>query len=46
MANTLGANPVRDVQPIRLKRRPTGATALSADDLHDLLVRLRADDYC
>ncbi|WP_096371285.1 integrase [Mycobacterium ulcerans] len=46
MANTLGANPVRDVQPIRLKRRPTGATALSTDDLHDLLVRLRADDYC
>ncbi|AXN50866.1 hypothetical protein DSM43518_03412 [Mycobacterium marinum] len=46
MANTLGANPVRDVQPIRLKRRPTGATALSADDLRDLLVRLRADDYC
>ncbi|WCS16758.1 integrase [Mycobacterium marinum] len=45
MANTLGANPVRDVQPIRLKRRPTGATALSADDLRDL-VRLRADDYC
>ncbi|WP_373235183.1 hypothetical protein [Mycobacterium marinum] len=26
--------------------RPTGATALSADDLRDLLVRLRADDYC
>ncbi|QQW36515.1 integrase [Mycobacterium marinum] len=46
MANTLGANPVRDVQPIGLKRRPTGATALSADDLHDLLVRLRADDHC
>ena len=46
MANTLSANPVRDVQPIGLKRRPKGATALSADELCDLLVRLRADDYC
>ncbi|MEC4765136.1 site-specific integrase [Mycobacterium sherrisii] len=46
MANTLSANPVRDVQPIGLKRRPKGATALSADELRDLLVRLRADDYC
>ncbi|ORJ64119.1 site-specific integrase [Mycobacterium simiae] len=46
MANTLSANQVRDVQPIGLKRRPKGATALSAHELRDLLVRLRADVYC
>lgn len=46
MANVLGANPVRDVQPIRLKKQPKGATALSADQLRVLLAKLRADDYC
>jgi len=46
MANALGSNPVRDVEPIALKRRPAGATALSADQLRNLLTRLRADDYC
>ena len=46
MANVLGANPVRDVQPIGLKQRPKGATALSADQLRELLAKLRADDYC
>jgi integrase len=46
MANVLGANPVRDVQPIGLKQRPKGATALSADQLRELLAKLRADNYC
>ena len=46
MANVLGANPVRDIQPIGLKQRPKGATALTADQLRDLLGMLRADDYC
>jgi integrase len=46
MANVLGANPVRDIQPIGLNQRPKGATALTADQLRDLLGMLRADDYC
>jgi integrase len=46
MANVLGANPVRDVQPIGLKQRPKGAPALSAEQLRELLAKLRADDYC
>jgi integrase len=46
MANALGANPVRDLQPIGLKHRPKGATALTADQLRKLLAKLRADDYC
>jgi integrase len=46
MANVLGANPVRDIQPIGLKQRPKGATALSAEQLRELLAKLRADDYC
>jgi integrase len=46
MANALGANPVRDLQPIGLKHRPKGATALTANQLRELLAKLRADDYC
>ena len=46
MANVLGANPVRDVQPIGLKQQPKGATALSADQLREVLAKLRADNYC
>ncbi len=46
MANVLGANPVRDVQPITSKARPRGATALTAGQLRDLLGKLRADEYC
>ncbi len=41
MANALG-----NVQPIGLKQRPKGATALSADQLRELLAKLRADEYC
>ncbi len=29
MANVLGANPVRDVQPLQSKNQPKGATALT-----------------
>ena len=46
MANVLGANPVRDVQPLQSKTQPKGAVALSAAALRDLLGRLRASQYC
>ena len=46
MANVLGANPVRDVSPIKSKGQPTGAKALTADQLRDLLAKLGASDYC
>ncbi|MGH3495445.1 MAG: site-specific integrase [Sciscionella sp.] len=46
MANVLGANPVRDVQPIRSKTAPKGATALTGKQLRELLGKLRASDYC
>lgn len=44
--NVLGANPVRDVAMIKSKRRPQGATALTADQLRDLFNRLRASEDC
>jgi len=47
LANVLGANPVRDVAPLQSKdRRPRGAVALTADQLPDLLAKLRASAYC
>lgn len=46
MANVLGANPVRDVQPIRSKTAPKGATALTGQQLRELLGKLRASDDC
>ncbi len=46
MANVLGANPVREVQPIKSKRPPKGAPALTADQLRDLLTKLRTSEYC
>ena len=45
MANVLGTNPVRDVQHIKSKRPPKGAPALTAEQLRDLLARLRASKY-
>ena len=39
MANVLGANPVRDVQPLQSKNQPKGAVAISADQLPDLLAK-------
>ncbi|BBY41792.1 site-specific integrase [Mycolicibacterium celeriflavum] len=46
MANVIGTNPVRDVDPIKSKRPPKGAPPLTADQLRDLLAALRASDYC
>jgi len=46
MANVIGANPVRDVSPIRSKWGPKGATALTADELRGLFVQLRASEVC
>jgi integrase len=44
--SVLGSNPVRDVQPVRSKRQPKGAVALTAEQLRDLLVKLRASAFC
>jgi integrase len=46
MANALGANPVRDVQPLRSKTQPKGAVGLTADQLRDLLEKVRESEYC
>lgn len=46
MANVLGANPVRDVQPLQSKNHPKGAVAISADQLPELLIKLRASGFC
>ena len=46
LANVLGTNPVRDVQQIKSKRPPKGAPSLTADELRDLLVKLRSSEYC
>ncbi len=46
MANVLGGNPVRDVQTIKSKGQPKGAEALTADQLRELLGKLRASATC
>ena len=46
MANVLDTNPVRDVHPIRSKAQPKGATALTGDQLRELLANVRASTYC
>lgn len=46
MANVLGANPVRDVSPIVPKSPPKGAVALTAEQLRDLLAKVRASEDC
>jgi integrase len=46
MASVLSANPVRDVQAIRSKARPKGATALTIEQLRELLAELRTSTYC
>jgi integrase len=46
MANVLGANPIRDVASIKSNRATKGATALTGDQLRELLARLRTSDYC
>lgn len=45
MNSVLNANPVRDVQPLQAKRQPKGASALSADELRSLLLKLKAS-FC
>ena len=44
--NVLATNPVRDVQLIRSKSAPTGADALTADQLRELLIKLRVSETC
>ncbi len=44
--NVLGTNPVRDVQSIRSKAAPKGASALTAEEVRDLLTTLRASEAC
>lgn len=46
MANALGSNPVRDVQPLRSKTQPQGAVGLTAEQLRDLLQKVQASEYC
>jgi integrase len=46
MNNVLGANPVRDVQQIKSKAAPKGAVALTADQLRELLAKLRPSKFC
>jgi integrase len=46
MANALGANPVRDVQPLRSKTQPKGAVGLTAEQLRDLLQKIQESQYC
>lgn len=44
--NVLGTNPVRDVQSIKSKEQPKGAPALTADQLRDLLAKLKDSEAC
>ena len=44
MSNVLGSNPVRDVQSIKSKSRPKGATALTGEQLRNLLDKLRVSE--
>ena len=46
MANVLGSNPVRDVQPLTSKTQPKGAVGLTAEQLRDLLQKLQASKFC
>ena len=46
MANVLGSNPTRDASVIRSNDQPKGAVALTADQLRELLAKMRASDYC
>ncbi len=42
----LNANPVRDVQPLQAKSQPKGASALSANELRALLLKIKASAFC
>ena len=45
LANVIGTNPVRDVSGIP-QDRPRGATALTADEVRELLSKLGVSQYC
>ena len=45
LANVIGTNPVRDVSGIK-QDRPQGATALTADQIREVLSKLEASQYC
>jgi integrase len=44
--NVLTTNPVRDVQSIRSKGQPKGATALTVDQLRERLTKVRESEVC
>ena len=44
--NVLATIPVRDVQTIRSKLAPKGAPALTAEQVRDLLTKLRTSEAC
>lgn len=46
MANVLGTNPVCDVQQIKSKSKPKGASALTGEQVQVLFSKLRASKYC
>jgi integrase len=46
MACVLSANPVRDVQAIKSNAQPKGATALTGEQLRELLAKLRSSACC
>jgi integrase len=46
MANVLSANPVRDVEPLRGKSQPKGATPLTAEQLRRVLADVSASERC
>lgn len=46
MANVISANPVRDVDPIKPKAQPKGATALTADQLREVFSGVQVSEYC
>jgi len=46
MGNVLSANPVRDVEPLRGKSQPKGATALTAEQLRRVLADVSASQRC
>jgi integrase len=44
--NVVGTNPVRDVQSIRSKAALKGASALTAEQVRNLLTKMRASEEC
>jgi integrase len=46
MDDVLGSNPVREVNKIESDHKPKGAPALTAQQLRDLLSKLRASAFC